>query len=86
MAESEKDKPAHNQHAIDALTAFVSEYSPAIGADVEVFYSTPEIAASIFELTGQELSAAEIYTLLSQMGYTYKAMNGLSLCWLLKKV
>jgi glutamate synthase domain-containing protein 1 len=74
------------QAAISALTKFASDYSPASRTEADTFFTTSEIAQSIRELTGVRLDNAEIFQTLTDMQYSYEALNGgLDFNWLLKK-
>ncbi len=77
--------PAPPNAAMLALEFIVSKYAPATILDADTFFTTPEISQAIAQHTGTTLSAAEIYEMMINMQYTYEALNGLELNWLLKK-
>lgn len=72
--------------ALNALTQFVSKFSPAASKDTaDIFYTTAEIANAISEHTGFRLDASDIFELMQQMGYSYEPSESLQFNWLLKK-
>lgn len=83
----EPKKPVDQTHvnALAALTAFASKYEPATIHTADTFLTTSEISEAIADHTGKTLEAHEIYQVMSQMQYTYEAMNGLEFYWLLRK-
>lgn len=85
--QEEPKKPVDQPHvnAIAALTSFVSKYEPATIETADTFFTTNEISAAIEAHTGKRLGAQEIYQVMSQMQYTYEAVNGLEFNWLLRK-
>ena len=89
IMDKDEDQPVDKEqakydNAIDALTNFVSSYSPATDHTADTFFSTKEIRNAIGELTGFILDPSDIYDLMIKMKYSYQAA-GLEFNWLLKK-
>jgi hypothetical protein len=80
-----EEEQKRHQSAVDALTLFVSKYSPATNETADTFFSSAEISQAIAEHTGVVLSRSDIYELMSNMKYTFDTRNGLEFNWLLKK-
>lgn len=83
----EQKKPVDQPHvnAIAALTAFASKYEPATIETADTYFTTSEISQAIADHTGRSLESVEIYQVMSQMHYTYEALNGLEFYWLLRR-
>lgn len=79
------DEQTKNNPALDALTFFVSQYSPATKDTAQFFWSTNEIGNAIADLTGKRLEAEEIYKLMKEMGYNYDTLESLEAVWMFKK-
>jgi len=71
--------------ALNALTFFISKYSPATKETADTFFTTAEIAKAIAQHTGVVLDNAEVYELLLNMKYTYEEKDSLEFFWLLRK-
>lgn len=81
----DKNAKSENQDGLDTLNYFISNYSPATINDADTFFTTSEIIDAVAQHVGKFLQPFEIYEMMSQMQYTYEALNGLEFRWLLRK-
>ena len=89
VVDDELNKKDDNRQiaVIEVLTNFLDHYEPAAIKNLSnTLLSTKEIANSITQLTGVEVSCYDIYELMNKMNFKYETINGTEFVWLLNKV
>lgn len=80
----EKDEENFLAKAADALSSFCTQYDPAIEATATDYFSSKEIHKIVAEHTGTKIPVETLYSLLHDMGYTYKLEDN-EYKWMVKK-
>jgi transposase len=71
----------------ESLSTFLQNLTPATSlADSTHQYSTSEIAQLLSTHTGEEINLQELFTSLTQRGFTYTKTGELTLEWIMKEV
>jgi hypothetical protein len=68
-----------------ALVILLQDYLPATKEDATIYWSSAEIAGTLSDHTGQEVSNAEVFMLMTWQEYSYAEEVTMKLSWMLKK-
>jgi hypothetical protein len=81
----EEQEQQRRQNALNALSVFVTKFSPADNNTADTFFTSAELSQAVADHTGVRLEISEVYELMTSMNYQFDLKNGSEFNWLLKK-
>jgi hypothetical protein len=85
LRKMEEQEQKRRQTALDALSIFITKFSPADNKTADTFFTSGELIDAVAEHTGVALERSEVYELMTSMNYKFDLKNGNQFNWLLKK-